>query len=97
MCLLCQSTPDFEPSSPNWNQLSNGFNGTNHNTRARSEFVRDALEDVCDDFERTLERTKVKRRGQRSYSDNYDYGDRFDDIDMTVYDNIGKWEESIFY
>lgn len=46
---------------------------------------------MCDDFERTLERTKVKRRGQRSYSDNYDFDDRFNDNDMTVYDNIGKW------
>ncbi|XP_037044610.1 uncharacterized protein LOC119080396 isoform X1 [Bradysia coprophila] len=83
-----ETTPDFETSSPNWSQLSNGYKETQNNTRARSEFVRDALEDVCDDFERTLERTKSKRRGQRSYSDNYDFGDRFDEIDMTMYDNV---------
>lgn len=73
--------------------MSNGYKESQNNTQARSEFVRDALEDVCDDFERTLERTKSRRGGQRSYSESYDFGDRFDEDDeVTAYDSIGKWD-----
>lgn len=42
--------------------------GSGRESWETSEFIRDVLEDVCDDFERTLEHTKVKQRrtGQRS-------------------------------
>ncbi|KAJ6633428.1 KN motif and ankyrin repeat domain-containing protein 2, partial [Pseudolycoriella hygida] len=81
-----ECSPDFESHTA---PLRNGFNfQTQNNSSARSEFIRDVLEDVCDDFERTLKRTKMKRRGQRSYSDNYDFGDRYDDYDETFYDNV---------